>query len=57
MASKKKNIELLSSADLIQKQRELYLARVKNSLRSLDNVSSIRKNKKLIAQQKTLLVK
>jgi len=33
----------------------LYAARVKNSLRSLDNVSSIRATKKMIAQQKTAL--
>ena len=38
-----------------QQQHDLYAARVKNSMRSLDNVSIIRATKKMIAQQKTAL--
>ena len=41
--------------EIKKQERELYLARVKNSLRSLDNVATIRQSKKLIAQQKTAL--
>jgi len=55
MATKKKTTVAVSISDLKKNQSELYAARVKNSLRSLDNVSSIRATKKMIAQQKTAL--
>ena len=49
----KKKTEAVSPAQIKQQQHELYAARVKNSMRSLDNVSTIRVAKKLIAQAKT----
>ncbi len=54
MATKKK-AETISPAQIKQTQHDLYAARVKNSMRSLENVSVIRRAKKAIAQAKTLL--
>jgi ribosomal protein L29 len=51
----KKKTEAVSPAQIKQQQHDLYAARVKNSLRSLENVSTIRSTRKLIAQAKTLL--
>jgi ribosomal protein L29 len=45
----------VSVTQLKKEQHDLYSARVKNSLKSLDNVSTIRESKKLIAQYKTAL--
>ncbi len=51
----KKETEVVSPAQIKQQQHDLYAARVKNSMRSLENVSTIRRAKKSIAQAKTLL--
>lgn len=54
MARTKKNM-ILSASDLKKQQADLFTARIKNSLRSLENISTIRATKKIIAQQKTAL--
>ena len=46
---------IANPVEIKKQQQELYNARVKNSLRSLDNVVTIRTAKKIIAQQKTAL--
>jgi ribosomal protein L29 len=51
----KKKTEAVSPAQIKQQQHDLYAARVKNSMRSLENVATIRRAKKSIAQAKTLL--
>ncbi len=55
MATKKQNASEANPTQIKQTQQELYHARVKNTLKSLENVTTIRKAKKLIAQQKTIL--
>lgn len=55
MATKKTIVAAVNPEQIKQQQHELYVARVKQSLRSLDNVKTLRVAKKLIAQYKTAL--
>jgi ribosomal protein L29 len=55
MAKKKSTIVAVSPHQIKEQQHDLYKARVKHSLRSLDNVKTLRAAKKLIAQYKTAL--
>jgi ribosomal protein L29 len=55
MATKKTIISAVSPEQIREQQHLLYNSRVKQSLRSLDNVKTLRVAKKLIAQYKTAL--
>jgi|GEM_PF-3173170 len=51
----KKTTVSVSPTDITKNQKKLYDARVKNTLKSLKKVDTLRATKKLIAQQKTAL--
>lgn len=55
MVTKKTAIVAVSPEQIKQQQHLVYASRVKQSLRSLDNVKTLRVAKKLIAQYKTAL--
>ena len=53
--AKKKVLDQVTPTQIKQEQKSLYQDRMKHSLRSLENVKTLRASKKLIAQYKTAL--